>query len=164
VRLELTEAVRPREQAFLSSLAPLYFHDLSAYSDFYELDPDGRWHPDIIPDYFANASWHPLLITVDGQHVGFALVQAPPSPYVTPGRDHQMSEFFVLRAFRRRGLGRAAAVAVFDAFPGAWEVQEVPDNASAIAFWRGVIQAYTGGRYTETAQDGFPTQWFTSPP
>jgi len=164
VRLELTAAVRPREQAFLASLAPLYFHDLSTYSDFYELDSDGRWHPDILPGYFAKASWHPLLITADGQHIGFALVQAPPSPDVSPGRDHLLSEFFVLRAFRRRGLGRAAAVTVFDAFPGAWEVQQVPSNAPAIAFWRGVIHAYTRGRFTETAPDGFPTQFFTSPP
>jgi predicted acetyltransferase len=34
-----------------------------------------------------------------------------------------MSEFFVLRKYRRQGIGRTAAVELFERFPGPWRVR-----------------------------------------
>ena len=62
-----------------------------------------------------------------------------------------MAEFFVLRAWRGRGIGRRAVFALFDRFRGKWEISELPRNAAAISFWRRVIGEYGGGRYTETS-------------
>ena len=64
-----------------------------------------------------------------------------------------MAEFFVLRGERRRGIGRAAALALFERFGGRWEVAQLRDNGPARAFWRTVITEYTGGRYEERATD-----------
>jgi predicted acetyltransferase len=71
-----------------------------------------------------------------------------------------MSEFFILRGERRRGLGRRAARAVFDRFRGVWEVSQLPGNRPATAFWRSVIQEYTGGGFRDTYVDGAPAQVF----
>ena len=51
-----------------------------------------------------------------------------------------MSEFFILRKHRRRGVGRQAAAAVFSQHPGTWEVAIARKNLQAISFWRGVVQ------------------------
>jgi len=66
---------------------------------------------------------------------------------------HDLAEFFVLRAYRRRGVGATAARQLFDRFPGRWEVRELAENAPAIASWRRVIDGYTGGDWREHVLD-----------
>lgn len=109
------------------------------------LNDRGLWEPDHLPSWLADDTDHPLLILADGRRVGFALVNQAPSPHLTPGMEYRMSEFFILRKLRRGGLGKHAAFAVFDRFPGKWELTELPRNTGAIAFWRRIIGEYTDG-------------------
>ena len=78
-----------------------------------------------------------------------------------------MAEFFVVRPLRGRGVGAAAARALFDRFGGRWEVRQTESNAPALAFWRAVIAAYTGGAFSESFQQTAawrgPVQSFTCP-
>jgi predicted acetyltransferase len=60
-----------------------------------------------------------------------------------------VAEFFVMRKYRRQGVGEQVATLIFDMFPGKWEIQETTKNLSAQAFWRKVIGRYTGGRFGE---------------
>jgi predicted acetyltransferase len=53
---------------------------------------------------------------------------------MTTGLDFRLCEFFVLRSLRGRGIGRAAAFAVFDRFRGSWEVEELRRNEPAGRF------------------------------
>ena len=75
-----------------------------------------------------------------------------------------VSEFFIMRKYRRRGAGGEAARRMFDLFPGRWEVSEMAANLPAQAFWRKVIGAYTNGRFEERQWDNArwrgPVQWF----
>ncbi len=103
-----------------------------------------------------------LLLRADGELAGFALVGQRPFPYMDRGSDFRLSEFFVLRGLRRRGVGRAAANALFATLRGKWELSELPGNEAAIRFWRAVIGEHTGGRYDERMIEGNPTQFFTS--
>ncbi len=63
---------------------------------------------------------------------------------------HAVVDFFVMRRFRRQGLGRAAATVLFDRFPGPWEIASCAHHVPAHVFWRSVIDRYTAGRYAET--------------
>ncbi|MCP3141630.1 GNAT family N-acetyltransferase [Pyxidicoccus xibeiensis] len=153
----------PAEHPLLRNLYPLYLHDLSEYGVEYRLDEQGQWQPDFLPTWLApSAEVHPLLLRSEGRTVGFAFVGQAPFPYMTKGRDFRMSEFFILRGERRRGLGRLAARAVFQRFPGIWEVSQLPGNQAAITFWRSVIGEYTGGAFQDTQVDGSPAQVFDS--
>jgi predicted acetyltransferase len=81
-----------------------------------------------------------------GKYAGFALVD----PFVRIGTEGQwMDQFFVLKKYRRRGVGHRMAQSVFAALPGRWEVGQMPQNHAAQAFWRKVIGAYTGGLFKE---------------
>lgn len=64
-----------------------------------------------------------------------------------------VAEFFVMRKFRRLGVGRACARRAFDRFPRCWEVREQRSNTPAIAFWRATISDYTSGRFHEEFVD-----------
>ena len=162
--VELIEAAADRERAVIRHLYPLYLHDLSAFTDLYTVDEEGRFFPDYLSDWLEtrSAPVHPLVIRADGRPAGFALVAEAPYPHMTPGRDYRMSEMFILKAHRRRGVGRAAALACFQRFRGVWEVSQLPANEGAIAFWRSVIGEHTGGRFREETIDGGPGQVFRS--
>ncbi|HSH79923.1 MAG TPA: hypothetical protein VLA19_15460 [Herpetosiphonaceae bacterium] len=80
--------------------------------------------------------------------------------------EHNIAEFFVLRKWRRLGIGRRVAFDLFERFPGGWEIAEERLNAAAQAFWRSIVGEYTGGYFTEVdshppAWDG-PVQYFRS--
>ena len=149
------------DRAWLTNVYPLYLHDLSEFEEeYYRLNDHGLWEPDHLPSWLDEQDDWPLLIVADSQRIGFALVNQAPSPYITPGRDYRMSEFFILRRYRRDGIGKRAAFAVFDRFPGQWELSELPRNTGAIAFWRRIIAEYTGGHYAEQRINGTVQQCF----
>jgi predicted acetyltransferase len=122
----------------------LYQHDLSDIWD-QDLDIHGEYgYP--LDRYWSRAECHAFVATVAGKYAGFALVDGEVKVGAT-GR--WMDQFFVLKKYRRSGLGRTMARAVFDALPGKWEVGQMTLNASAQAFWREVIGEYTAGAFVE---------------
>jgi predicted acetyltransferase len=94
--------------------------------------------------------------------VGFAMVRAGSQ---LPGRaaaDFSMAEFFIARAWRRRGVGQEAVRLIFDRFAGRWHIMEYLRNPGAVNFWRRVVAAYTAGLYQESSGNGELHQFFES--
>ena len=87
-----------------------------------------------------------LFIRAGGRLAGFILVRSC-SEHNALHDPHNVAEFFVLKKYRRHGIGREAACQVFDRFPGGWEVTQWDNNLPAQAFWQKVIAQYTGGEY-----------------
>lgn len=128
-----------RHATWLRNVYPLYLHDLSAWSDDYTLDADGRFQPDHLPYWLTEPSCRPLVAVEGGAARGFAFVGTGDFPFKSDLADHRVSEFFVLRASRRGGLGRRLAHAVFRLLPGRWELTVLHGNDAALAFWRAVV-------------------------
>ncbi|HEY7371080.1 MAG TPA: GNAT family N-acetyltransferase [Polyangia bacterium] len=158
----VTEAERPA----LDSLMQLYIYDWSELRPL-DVGGDGRFHGYPLDAYWQDDWRHPLLLRVDGRLAGFALVTARSHLTGAPGV-FDMAEFFVMRRYRRQGVGLAAASAAFDRFRGPWEIRQRDENAAATAFWRRVADRYTGGRYRDVRwNDGAwvgPVQMFSSAP
>ena len=150
--LELRDVRRSAaDREWLTNVYPFYPHDLSEFDlTYYTLDDRGVWMPDHRPAWLEDDRDHPPISVDAGRRVGFALVNRAPSPHVRPGMDYRMSELFVLRSHRGRGVGRRAVCSLFDRFRGKWEVFELARNAAAISLWRRVIGEYGGGRHQET--------------
>jgi predicted acetyltransferase len=138
---------------WLRNVYPLYLHDLSAWSDDYTLDAEGRFQPDRLPYWLTNPSCRPLVAAEGGAARGFAFVGTGDFPFKSKGADHRISELFVLRAFRRGGLGRRLAREVFRLFPGRWELTVLHGNDAALAFWRAVVDEAASDR-AEGPDDG----------
>lgn len=64
-----------------------------------------------------------------------------------------IGEFYILPCYRRKGFGKTLAFAIFDLFPGPWQVRQIPTATEAIHFWRTIIDEYTHGNYTEDQVD-----------
>ncbi|HZR82922.1 MAG TPA: GNAT family N-acetyltransferase [Candidatus Binatia bacterium] len=140
------------DREWLANVYPFYLHDLSEFEDhYYRLNDRGLWEPDHLPSWLQDDEDLPLVIIESGARVGFALVNVAPSPHVARDRDFRLSEFFVLRRHRRRGVGRRAAWTLFERMPGRWQLSALARNARAIRFWRGVIEECARGEYDEVA-------------
>jgi predicted acetyltransferase len=117
----------PTDRDWLTNVYPFYLHDLSEFDDgYYRLSNDGRWEPDHLPSWLVDDTDYPFIIRTPRGRVGFALVNAAPSPHIMPGADYRLSEFFVLRAFRRTGVGRRAAFASSTASAGSGKSENYP--------------------------------------
>jgi predicted acetyltransferase len=140
-----------RHSAVLRRLVELYRYDFSEL-DGSDVGDGGEFGYRYLPAYESEPDRHPFLFQVDGRWAGFALVRAGPP--------HDMAEFFVMRKYRRRGIGREAAVQVFRRFPGKWTVRQRVYNPAATAFWRRVIPS----SFEETVTDDEVIQHFEARP
>jgi predicted acetyltransferase len=133
------------ERELIRRMMQLYLYDFSEYEDE-DLDEHALFtYGDL--DYFWFEPTHAaFIITVDGKLGGFVLVSNEVS---LEENERLLTEFLVLRKYRRRGVGRAAARLVFDELPGKWEVHVIARNLPAQAFWRDIVAEYTGGAYHE---------------
>ena len=151
MRIEISAA--PDALAVVRNLFALYAHDMSEFVGF-DVEDDGRFAlPVSLASYWEGpgaSQCDQFLVRADGKLAGFALVRRIATNPVT----YDMGEFFILRKYRRSGLGRHVACGLFDRFAGDWEVREIPSNTAARAFWRRIIADYTLDEFTE-AQEFF---------
>lgn len=130
------------QQPILANLLELYAHD---FSEFLHLDlgEHGKFagFPDLSA-YWREPGRHPFLTKVEHNLAGLVLVKRGSE---FSGRDAvwDMAEFFVVRGYRRRGIGTQIAQEVWRRFPGAWEVRVMGTNVPARQFWERAISEFT---------------------
>jgi predicted acetyltransferase len=135
----------------LRNLLQFYYYDFAEIVGG-RVGADGCFSTPPLEPYWEDPWRHPFLVRVDAQPAGFALVHQ--RSRITGDRETwDVAEFFVMRPYRRKGVGSEAALAVFDRFRGRWEVRQIHANVAATHFWRAVIARHTGGRYKETIHD-----------
>jgi len=152
------EPATPADAPLLSNLLELYVHDMS---EFFSVDigADGRFGYDKLPLYWSEPERRfPFLIRSGARAVGFALVTRG-SPATDDPADLDVAEFFVLRRYRRSGVGRQGVRLLWRRMPGHWVVRVSEGNQQGLRFWESVIRHYTGGRFSEMERPGAPHAW-----
>src|SRR5256885_2092119 len=140
--VELREATR-QDTPVLRRLMQLYLYDLGTI-DGWDVGDDGVFGDAAkIEGFWADPKRRSFLIRVDGRLAGFALVRD--GAHFAGEGWHEISEFFVLRRYRRRSVGTEVARRLFDTIPGKWEGTELRRNVEAQAVWRRVIARPAGG-------------------
>lgn len=139
------------KKSILFHLLQLYMYDFSEIQGS-DIGPDGLFRYEHLDSYWEDPSRLPFVISVDEQVAGFVLVNSY-TCVQKAGATRSIAEFFVLRKYRRKGVGRTAAFLIFDRFPAKWEVRQIAENEAGQRFWRRVIGEYTGGGYEEVILD-----------
>ena len=153
------EQASEAHSALLSNLLELYIHDMSEVFPHVQLGPDGRFGYSRLPLYWSEPDQRfAFLIHCDGRIGGFILVTRG-SPAVPDPDVLDVAEFFVLRQFRRAGIGREAASLLWHRLRGKWIVRVLEANAGALAFWRDTVAAFTGGTFGEQPLRREPNDW-----
>jgi predicted acetyltransferase len=144
------------DKAVLANLIQLYRYDLSEFRG-YELSPHGTYVYRYLDHYFVEPGRRARFIDVDGSLAGFCLTRRLESGLWS------MSEFFIVRAHRHRGIAQAAATLVFASSPGRWQVAVDHDNTPALKFWSELIPSVASNvshRDRFPPDVSFPGRWF----
>jgi predicted acetyltransferase len=141
---------RPEDEPTLRHLMQLLLYDRSEF-DGTDVDEQGSFGYDWLGHYWIEDGRHPFVVRVGRPIAGFVLVHELEKASVSGADEplHSIAELFILRRYRRRGVGRVVARRMFDMFPGRWSVRERDANAPARAFWSSVIAEYTRGHFDE---------------
>jgi predicted acetyltransferase len=155
--------IGPESAAALQSLFALYLEDMS---EWFDIDTNAEGN------HFFNASlvwehgYDAYLAHVDNSLAGFALVGSA-AEWLGNAGAHDIDEFFVLRSFRRRGVGQEMATLLWKERPGDWLVRVLEANQPALSFWQAAISTYSSGTYKEDVHIVARRRWrffqFVSP-
>ena len=149
---------RQEQEPILANLLELYAYDFSEFHDL-ELGSDGRFGYGDLPLYWSEPGRHPFLVWVDDKLAGLILVKRG-SEVSGDETVWDVAEFFVLRGYRRRGVGTQIAHEVLRQFPGLWEVRVMESNVSAREFWAHAISILTG-EATQPSRVEKDGKWWT---
>jgi predicted acetyltransferase len=147
--------VKETEKSVLRQLMELYAYDFSEF-DGADVNEHGYYGYTYFDHYWTEDTRHPFFIKVDGKLAGFVLV----SDYCYVLKDSgakSVSEFFVMRKYRRKGIGKSVSFQIFYRFPGKWEVLQHGENEPSKLFWGGIVSEYTKGNYKTGAAK---TEWW----
>jgi len=136
------------------TLRNLYEHYVHDMSEWFGLDvrADGSFGYDTGPLWRGGNAV--FLARLGDRLAGFGVVGSA-EKWLGDATIRDVKDLFVLRRYRRQGVGDALAFHLWDAFAGPWLVRVVAANLPALSFWRGAVERYTGGRYDEQpARDG----------
>jgi len=127
-----TAADRP----VIERLLELYLYDMAEIYRF-PIGRDGLYAYDRLDAFWQ----HPYLITSGDDLAGFALV-IDHCPITGRSPCWFMAEFFVMRPYRRSGLGRKAAGELIAAHTGPWHIGVIEQNLAAMDFWGRTLAAH----------------------
>jgi predicted acetyltransferase len=90
----------------------------------------------------------PFIVRVDSELAGFVLINqtcSAPSQFT-------VGAFFILRKFRRSGVGTDVCRQLFSMFSGAWTIGSMVGNTPANSFWRYFIQRASRNQFAATEE------------
>lgn len=142
-----------KEYPIIQNMGRFYVYDMSEYvgmEEGWEIPEDGLYECIDFKKYWEDENTFPFIVRYQNEMVGFAIIDKKGSRAEI---NFNMAQFFILRKFKNKGIGRYVAQQCFKEFPGIWEVMVIPGNEGAYRFWRATIKQYTSNNFTEYTRD-----------
>jgi predicted acetyltransferase len=154
---------QPEDAELLENLLELYIHDMSEVFPYVQVAPNGRFGYARLPLYWSEPDRRFAFLIRYGDRVAGFVLATRGSPISDDPNVLDVAEFFVLRQYRRSGVGREAAFLLWNRLPGTWTVRVLETNRGAVTFWRDVVREFTNGAATESCftRDGLERRAFT---
>jgi predicted acetyltransferase len=139
-----------KDKSILQALLQPYLEELSHFPDEH---PDSKDSSGIYLYPYLDAYWQeegirfPYLLYSGDDLAGFALVRKE--------ADHwEMAEIYVKPSFRRTGLGRTCAAALFKKHDGEWRIEFNRHNLPSRNLWKSLAERFGEGTVKEDKADG----------
>lgn len=100
---------------------------------------DGKWED--------KEMRYPFLIKVNGKIAGFAIIDK--LKFLNQNSGHEIGEFFILKKYSGKGIGKYVSKILFDKFKGKWEIRIHSQNIPGISFWKKVVKNYSNNKFEE---------------
>jgi len=155
--LKLISASR-EYQNVIRNLMQFYIYDFSEFAG-HDVEEDGLFaaYP-FLEEYWKEEDHKfPYIVKKGEKYAGFVLVR-----FIESEKRNYFSiaEFFILKKYRREGIGKSIAEQIFNLHKGQWEVYQKESNKPAQLFWNKIIDEYTKGQFKERFENGRRIQDF----
>lgn len=117
------------DRSTVLNLLQLYLYDMASMQPF-PLNSGGKYEYDLLDRFWD----HPYLFYADKALAGFALVTSK-CQITQKNPCWFMAEFFVLRPYRQKGLGKHVLSEILKNHAGLWHIANQKDNIVANTFW-----------------------------
>jgi predicted acetyltransferase len=144
-----SEQVTLKTKTKLESLMNLYLHDLSEFASDLKINENGKFEYEGFELYFTSEDLKPFFITYQDDVVGFVLLNT--GKYVPRDIDYTIHEVFLLRGFRKKGIGTVAIKKLLELYKGKYYIVQLGNNKTAINFWKNFYRIEEI-KYTETKE------------
>ena len=144
------------DKSIIVRLLQLYMYDFSEYT-LDDVNAHAEYVYNRLDYYWTENDRYAFLIKTDGKISGFALVR-------TENKDgskiNSITEYFILRKYRKHGIGKNVAQELFRKFPGNWKVAVLNCNTLGLIFWENVINEITDSNYEKIDKKEWPGPMF----
>ena len=143
----------------LNNLVELAAYDLSELSGS-NINDNGMYITDFdSKNWFNDSNFYLYFIRVESELAGFVVIRKIPEEDI-----YYLNHFFILRKYRRKNIGKEAAIKAFNLFVGRWRVSQFEWNIPAQIFWKKIINEYANDDYSEIRRkdNKGPAQEFTN--
>lgn len=139
------------DKRLVENLLQFYVYDFTEYTRA-SIQKDGsfRTMPELDSYWVDKNKNHIYLITAESEIAGFVMMKE-----LEENRKYNyLVHFFILRKFRRSGIGRKAAEIILKKYKGEWELYQLENNIPAQIFWDKVIKDITDGEVKVWVENG----------
>ena len=133
----------------MQNMGRFYVYDMTEYmqdEEGWAIPENGLYECIDLKKYWNDKNAFPFLIRINEELAGFVIIDKKGSHEKI---DFNMAQFFILRKFKSKGIGRIVANECFNKFNGLWEVMVMPQNKGAYKFWKRVISEYSNNQFEE---------------
>ncbi|OGO87115.1 MAG: hypothetical protein A2Y24_05910 [Clostridiales bacterium GWE2_32_10] len=136
------------DKSVLYNIMQLYYYDLSEFeseTDKFDINSHGLYDTKYLDHFWTEEGRYPYIAKSDGKISGFVLIRkTDPNVFA-----YEVSEFFVLRKYRKLKIGSFMTENIFNIHNGHWEIRTLLNNIPAQDFWRKKVADLTEGNYEE---------------
>lgn len=140
MKIEIIPA-KIEQKPIVANLLELYAYDFTEFFDF-DIGANGFYGYEWLPLYWTEPTRFPYLIYVDGKLAGLVLIQKG-SPISDDKEVYDVSEFFIMKKYKRKKIGTRVAFKIWEMFKGHWQVRVLVENKIACSFWLNTIEKFT---------------------
>lgn len=131
------------QKEIFKHLLELYAYDFTCIWDF-DIGEDGTYGYPHLDLFWYKQNYYPFLIYVENKLAGFVLIQKGLEQFDIQPDDNRwnVTEFFILRKFRGKGIGQEVIQAIWKTFKGEWQIRVLKENQLATTFWEKTIASF----------------------
>jgi len=139
--------IRLESRHVLENLFPYYIYDMSEYMGW-SPNESGlfTYNSGSFDVYWEKSDHVPYFIYFGEELAGFVLVRK----YPENDSVYDIAQFFVLRKFKGKGIGKKSLELVVRLFPGKWQIRVLIENGGALNFWKSAVSNIVGDKYEQT--------------
>ena len=133
------------EKEILRNLIEKYNYD-SSDIDNDDVNDYGLYGYKYLDHYWTEENRYAYFIKVNNKLAGFVMIDNH-LYYNEIKSNYCISEFFVLKKYRRMGVGKYVIKHIVNKYKGKWQIGYYPKNNTGKIFWNNVVKEITNEKY-----------------